>query len=127
MRTAVNGFRTTGIWPIDRSVFDEHDFAAAQPTNLVRQPNTDAPSPDRDTDAPPRDRDTYTPRPDLDTNAPPRDRDNDAPLPDRDTDAPPRDRDTVMSVSPPTQRQPQYRLFRQYPKSTRLQGGKQQR
>ena len=45
MRTAVNGFRKTGIWPIDRNVFDEHDFAATQPSDLVRQPNTDAPPP----------------------------------------------------------------------------------
>ena len=39
--TAVNGFRKTGIWPIDRNVFDEHGFAVAQPTDLVRQPNTE--------------------------------------------------------------------------------------
>ena len=49
----VSTFRKTGIWSIDRNVFDEHDFAAAQPTDLGRQP-----PPDRDTDAPPPDRDT---------------------------------------------------------------------
>ena len=48
MRTAVNGFRKTGIWPIDRNVLDEHDFTVAQPTELVRQPNADAPPLDRD-------------------------------------------------------------------------------
>ena len=42
MRTAVNGFRKTGIWPIDRNVFDEHGLAAAQTTDLVHQSNTDA-------------------------------------------------------------------------------------
>ena len=90
VRTAVNGFRKTGIWPIDRNVFDEHDFAAAQPTDLIRQPNTYAPPPDRDTDAPPRDRNT---------DAPPRDRDTDAPPRDRDTDAPPRDRHRQVCVA----------------------------
>ena len=101
MRTVVNGLRKTGIWPIDRKVFDEHDFAAAQPTDLVRQPNRDARPPNRDTDAPPRDRDTDSPSRDRDTNAPPPYRDTDAPPRDRVTDAPPRDRDTVMSASPP--------------------------
>ena len=123
LKTAVTGLRKTGIWPIDRNVLDEHDFVAAQPTDVVRQPNTDAPPRDRDTDAPPRDRDTDAPPRDRDADAPPRDRDTDAPprdrdtdatprdrytdaLPrDRDTDAPPRDRHTVMSASPPTHRQ----------------------
>ena len=99
-----NGFRETGIWPIDRNVFDEHNFAVAQPTGLAS--NTDAPPRDRDTDAPPRDRDRDAPPRDRDTGAPPRDRDTDAPPPDQHTDK---------------RRILQYRLFRRYPKSTRLQ------
>ena len=79
MRTAVHGFRKTSVWPIDHNVFGEHDFAAAQPTDLVRQPNIDAPPPDRDTDAPPRYQDTDAPPGDRDTDAPPRDRYIDAP------------------------------------------------
>ena len=113
VRTAVNGFRKTGIWPIDRNVFDEHHFAAAQPTDLVSQPNTDAPPPERDTDAPPRDRDT---------DAPPR---------DRDTDAPPCVTETPSCLRrhrhTGRRRTLQYRLFHRYPKSTRLQFGKQLR
>ena len=44
VRTAVNGFRKTGIWLIDL-VSNKQDFAAALPTDVVRQPNTDAPPP----------------------------------------------------------------------------------
>ncbi|KAI0214761.1 hypothetical protein LSAT2_000062 [Lamellibrachia satsuma] len=83
----LNGFRTTGIWPIDCNVFDNHDIAAVQPTDLVRQPSRYELPSDRDTDAPPRDRDT---------DAPPCDRDTDAPPRDRDTNAPPRGRDTPV-------------------------------
>ena len=32
--TAVNGFAKTGIWPVDRDVFSEWDFAAAAPTDI---------------------------------------------------------------------------------------------
>ncbi len=32
--TAVNGFRKTGIWPINRDVFSEADYAAAVPTDV---------------------------------------------------------------------------------------------
>ncbi|KAI0236708.1 hypothetical protein LSAT2_012741 [Lamellibrachia satsuma] len=74
--------------------FEERDFAAAQSTDLVRQPNTYAPPPDRANDAPPRDRDPDSPLRDRDTDAPPRDLDTDAPPRDRDTDTPTRDRDT---------------------------------
>ena len=34
MTTAVNGFRKTGIWPIDRNVFGPGDFAGAAPTDI---------------------------------------------------------------------------------------------
>ena len=33
MLTAVNGFRKTGIWPVERHVVDR-DLAAATPTNI---------------------------------------------------------------------------------------------
>ena len=34
MLTVVNGFRKTCIWPVDRHVFFDRDFAAAAPTNI---------------------------------------------------------------------------------------------
>ena len=58
MATAVNGFRKTGLRTVDRIVFGEHDFAVAEPTEIVRQTNTNAPPRDRDTYASPRDQDT---------------------------------------------------------------------
>lgn len=33
METAINGFRKTGIWPINREVFKIHDFAPSETTN----------------------------------------------------------------------------------------------
>ena len=33
--TAVNGFKKTGIWPINRNVFTEAEFASAAPTNVA--------------------------------------------------------------------------------------------
>ncbi|KAI0236707.1 hypothetical protein LSAT2_012740 [Lamellibrachia satsuma] len=71
--------RVVSTFQMAELFFEERDFAAAQPTDLVRQPNTDAPPTDRDTDAPPRDRDPDSPLPDRDTDAPPRDRDTDTP------------------------------------------------
>ena len=34
MPTAINGFRTTGIWPVDPSVFSKVDFVSASTTDL---------------------------------------------------------------------------------------------
>lgn len=36
--TAMNGFRSTGIWPLDRDVFQESDFAI--PTNVTNLPDS---------------------------------------------------------------------------------------
>ena len=42
MITAINGFRKCGIWPVDRNVFTEADFIAAETTNTDRIiPNED--------------------------------------------------------------------------------------
>lgn len=32
METAINGFKKTGAWPVNRGVFNEHDFAPAETT-----------------------------------------------------------------------------------------------
>lgn len=32
--TAANGFRKTGLWPVNRDVFKDHEFAPSEPTNL---------------------------------------------------------------------------------------------
>lgn len=32
--TAANGFRKTGLWPVNRDVFEDHEFAPSEPTNL---------------------------------------------------------------------------------------------
>lgn len=34
MSTAVSGFRKTGIWPVDKSVFEESDFLPASTTDI---------------------------------------------------------------------------------------------
>ena len=31
---AANGFRKSGIWPVDRDIFDEHEFAPSHPTDI---------------------------------------------------------------------------------------------
>ena len=75
MATAVNASRKTGLRTVDRIVFGEHDFAVAEPTEIVRQTNTNAPPRDRDTYASPRDQDTDVPPRYQDTDATPHDRD----------------------------------------------------
>lgn len=32
-QTAANGFRKTGLWPVNRDVFEEHEFAPSEPTD----------------------------------------------------------------------------------------------
>lgn len=39
MLTAINGFRKCGIWPLDRNVFTEADFIAAETTNTETLPS----------------------------------------------------------------------------------------
>jgi hypothetical protein len=46
METAVNGFRKTGIWPVQRDVFTEVDFLAAETTDIKipnEQPDVEIP------------------------------------------------------------------------------------
>lgn len=60
IQTAVSGFRKTGIYPVNRNVFDESDFAAAETTEREDQAaNNDVPE-----DIPP------TPAPQSDTSSP---------------------------------------------------------
>ena len=33
MTTAINGFRKTGIWPVNPDVFDDHDYAPSATTD----------------------------------------------------------------------------------------------
>ncbi|KAK9737979.1 hypothetical protein QE152_g10252 [Popillia japonica] len=42
IQTAVNGFKAAGIWPIDRGVFADHQFAAADNLCQADQPMEDA-------------------------------------------------------------------------------------
>nr|CAB3264995.1 nucleosome-remodeling factor subunit NURF301 [Phallusia mammillata] len=35
MRTAINGFKTTGIWPVNENVFDEADYAPSTTTDII--------------------------------------------------------------------------------------------
>ena len=35
---AINDFKNTGIWPIDRNVFGDEEFAASFPTDIAHQP-----------------------------------------------------------------------------------------
>ncbi|XP_018573656.1 uncharacterized protein LOC108912761 [Anoplophora glabripennis] len=42
IQTAVNGFKAAGIWPIDRGVFADHQFAAADNLCQEEQPMEDA-------------------------------------------------------------------------------------
>ena len=38
MSTAVNGFRKTGIWPVDKNVFEESDFLPCSTTDIQPAP-----------------------------------------------------------------------------------------
>ena len=33
-QTAINGFKKTGLFPTNRDIFEPHDFAPCQPTNI---------------------------------------------------------------------------------------------
>ena len=35
MHTAVSGFQATGIWPVERNVFNDSDFLAAETTDII--------------------------------------------------------------------------------------------
>ena len=52
MTTAVNGFRKTGIWPIDRNVFGPGDFAGAAPTDIELRHDVGPVTPVADVGAP---------------------------------------------------------------------------
>ena len=41
---AVNGFKKTGIYPLDRDVFDDHDFAPSAVTDQAPGPTAEATS-----------------------------------------------------------------------------------
>lgn len=41
MSTAVNGFRKTGIWPVDRNVFKESDFLPCSTTDIILAPTVE--------------------------------------------------------------------------------------
>ena len=40
-QTAANGFRKTGLWPVNRDIFEDHEFAPSEPTNM---PLSESPS-----------------------------------------------------------------------------------
>lgn len=39
LNNATSGFKVSGIWPIDRDIFSEEDFAAASVTDMIPAPN----------------------------------------------------------------------------------------
>lgn len=41
LSNAVSGFKISGIWPIDRDIFSDEDFAAASVTDLIPASNTE--------------------------------------------------------------------------------------
>lgn len=37
--TAANGFRKTGLWPVNRDIFEDHEYAPSDPTDqLLTEP-----------------------------------------------------------------------------------------
>jgi len=34
--TAANGFRKTGMWPVNRDIFEDHEFAPSDPTDQTQ-------------------------------------------------------------------------------------------
>ena len=104
MRTAVNGFQKIGIWSIDRNVFDEHDFAAAQPTDLVRQPNqmrhhpTETPMRHHATETPMRHHPTETPMRHHPTETPMRHHPTETPMRHHPTETPMRHHPTETPI-----------------------------
>ena len=38
-QTTINGFKKTGLFPINRDIFEPHDFAPCQPTNINSEKN----------------------------------------------------------------------------------------
>ena len=38
-QTAINGFKKTGLFPTNRDIFEPHDFASCQPTNIDSEKN----------------------------------------------------------------------------------------
>lgn len=46
MSVAINGFRETGVWPVDSSMFDDSDFVAAETTDVPMNESEMAPGSD---------------------------------------------------------------------------------
>jgi len=42
--TSANGFRKTGLWPVDRDVFQEHEYAPSDPTDVPLEKSGCVPS-----------------------------------------------------------------------------------
>lgn len=44
MSTAINGFKKTGIWPVNQGVFEDHDYAPSETTDRPLHPPDTAPA-----------------------------------------------------------------------------------